>query len=66
MAKRIKPPSIIMYQGANDKALFTRLKRDAKKFGVSISSLAVMCIEAGLGVIEQHFEELQSKSVLKK
>ena len=66
MPKQNKPPSIEVYQGANDKPLFNRLKRDAKKYKVSLSKLAVMSIEAGLGVIEHHFDELQSKSVIKK
>lgn len=56
-------PSIRVYQGDNDKQLFDTLKQDAKKYGMSISSLAVFAIEAGLGVVEHHFDEMKSKGV---
>lgn len=53
------PPSIRVYQNMNDKPIFDAIKRDAKKYGISISSLAVMAMEAGLGVVEHHYDELQ-------
>ena len=64
--KRIVPPSIRVYQSENDKPLFDALRRDAKKYGISVSSLAVMSMEAGLGVVQHHFDELKAKSKIKK
>ena len=61
--KRKVPPSIRVYQTEGDKELFEVLKGDAAKYRISISSLAVMAIEAGLGVVEHHFDELRAKGI---
>jgi hypothetical protein len=36
------------------------LKADAKKYRVSISMLAVLAMEAGLRVVEGHFDDLRT------
>ena len=64
--KKKVPPSIRVYQGENDKPLFDALKGDAKKYGVSVSSLAVYAIEAGLGFVRSHFDELKTGAIGKR
>jgi hypothetical protein len=54
---------IVLYVGADDVALSRVLKRQAKKYKHSVSSYAMMAIEAGLGVVGQEMERIYRRSL---
>lgn len=57
-----RPARLQVYFGQGRKDLLTILKRDAKKFRVSMSDLIFFSIEYGIGHVEEHFNTMRSKS----
>lgn len=55
---RTFPPAVKIYFGKGEKHLLEALKKDAKKYRLSVSALAFYALEAGLGFVEKHFDEL--------
>ncbi len=60
-SKREFPPAVKVYFTGDSSKLLTRLKRDAKKYRISVSALAFYALEAGLGFVEYHFEDLKKQ-----
>ena len=63
--KRKILPSIRVYFQPDSKDLFKRLKDDAKKYRVSLSTLVFYCIEYGLGFVESSFDDMKKQSDMK-
>jgi hypothetical protein len=51
----------VVYLDEGDKPLLEALRKDAKKYRVSVSAMASYSMQAGLAFVENHFEKLSSK-----
>lgn len=50
-----------IYLDQDGKALLDALKKDAKKYRVSVSAIASYSMQAGLLFVENHFEKLSTQ-----
>jgi len=53
---------LVVYLDQGDKPLLDALKKDAKKYRVSVSAMASYSMQAGLPHVEAHFEKLSAKA----
>ena len=59
--KKSKLTRLVVYLGEGDKPLLDTLKKDAKKYRVSVSAMASYSMQAGLPHVEAHFEKLATE-----
>lgn len=52
---------LVVYLDKDNKSLLDALKRDAKKYRVSVSAMASFAMQAGLPFVEAHYEKIYSK-----
>lgn len=60
-----KPKRVQVYFASDNQDLHKALVESSKKYRVSVSILAMYAIEAGLGQVLHHFEEMKSKPIKK-
>jgi len=55
-----------VYFGKGREDVYKALTDMRKKYGISTSTLAFYAMEAGLGVVQHHFEEMKSGAIGKR
>jgi hypothetical protein len=60
-----KPKRVQVYFASDNQELYQVLVENAKKYRLTVSVLSMYAIEAGLGQVLHHFEEMKSKSIKK-